>query len=138
MSSTTAGTYPAESVSSCHPPTPPPSPPPHPAPAVVSAIHGAQLRQPFDFADASSGGDAEEDEDFIRVVEYIERAPLFVCRRGRCAVERDEQRGRWVYVCPSQPVSLHSPRSPQLLLLYKSLSNGNCSCNYISVFLIMY
>ncbi|XP_066358409.1 B3 domain-containing protein_Os12g40080-like [Miscanthus floridulus] len=75
-------------------------------------IHGAQLRQPFDFADASSGADAEEDKDFIRVVEYIERAPLCVCGHGHCAVERDEQRGRWVYVCPSQSVSLHSP--PQL------------------------
>ena len=79
---------------------------------MVSAIYGAQLRQPFDFADASSGGDAEEDEDFIRVVEYIERAPLCVYGHGRSAVEWDEQRGRWVYVCPSQPVSLHSPHSP--------------------------
>ncbi|KAG2596386.1 hypothetical protein PVAP13_5KG157600 [Panicum virgatum] len=99
MSSITAGTYP-ESVGSCHPPTPP-SPPPH-YPAPPSAIHGAPLRRRFDFFDASSGSDLDDD-DFIRAVEYIERAPPCICKRGNCVVERDEQRGRWVYVCPSQP-----------------------------------
>ena len=104
MSSITAGTYP-ESVGSCHPPTPPSSPPHYPAPP--SAIHGAPLRRRFDLADASSGSDLDDD-DFIRAVEYIERAPPCICRRGNCVVERDEQRGRWVYVCPSQPVSLRT------------------------------
>ena len=88
---------------------------------MVSAIHGAQLRQPFDFADASSGGDAEEDEDFICIVEYIERAPLCVYGRGRCAVEWDEQRGRWVYVCPSQPVSLRKDPLSLSLFFYPTV-----------------
>jgi len=116
MSSTTADPYP-ESVGSCHPPTPPASPPPHPAPAV--ALRGAPVRRQLDFADADAGagagGDRDDYDDFIlSAVDDIERgyneakrrAPPCVCRRGDCAVQRDNKRGRWMYVCSSQPVSL--------------------------------
>lgn len=123
MSSATADSYP-ESVSSCRPPTPPtpsplPRPPattPEPAPAVA---HGGSARRQLDFADADAGagagGDLEDGDDFLSAVDVDDivrgyeakrQAPPCVCGRGACAVRRDEQSGRWMYVCSSQPVSL--------------------------------
>ncbi|XP_066335608.1 uncharacterized protein [Miscanthus floridulus] len=121
MSSTTADPYP-ESIGSCHPPTPPASPPPHPAPAVV--LRGAPVRRQLDLADADAdadagagaGGDQDDYDDFIlSAVDDIERgyneakrrAPPCVCRRGDCAVQRDNKCGRWMYVCSSQPKCKH-------------------------------
>ena len=93
--------------------TPTPAPPP-PAPA---AHRGAPVRRQLDFADAGAGGDLDLDETFLSVMDDIERgyseakrrAPPCVCRRGECAVRQDEQSGRWMYVCASQPVSLPAP-----------------------------
>jgi hypothetical protein len=77
------------------------------------------VRRQLDFADADAdagaGGDLDDYDDFIiREVDDIERgyneakrrAPACVCGRGDCAVQRDNKRGRWMYVCSSQPVSL--------------------------------
>ncbi|XP_066342745.1 uncharacterized protein [Miscanthus floridulus] len=109
MSSTTADTYP-EGVGSCCPPTPPP----HPKPA--AALRGAPVRRQRDFADADAGGDLDDYDDFIiREVDDIDqgyneakrRAPPCVCGRGDCAVQRDNKRGRWMYVCSSQPKCKH-------------------------------
>jgi hypothetical protein len=72
------------------------------------------VRRQLDFADAGAGegDDLEFDEDILSAVDDIERgyeakrrAPPCVCRRGQCAVRRDEE-GRWTYVCSSHPVSL--------------------------------
>ncbi|CAN6372234.1 unnamed protein product, partial [Urochloa humidicola] len=112
---TTAHSYP-ESVGSCCPPTPPTPPPPSPPPAaaaVASAPRSVPARRQLDFDDAGAGagGELEVDDDFlISAADDIERgyseakrrAPPCVCRRGECAVRQDEQ-GRWKYVCPSQP-----------------------------------
>jgi hypothetical protein len=75
------------------------------------------VRRQLDFADADAdaGDDLDDDDDFIiREVDDIERgyneakrrAPACVCGRGDCAVQRDNKRRRWMYVCSSQPVSL--------------------------------
>lgn len=129
MSSITAGTYPESVSSCCHAPTPPPSPSPSPHPA--PAIHGAPLSRRFDFPNASSGGDPEEeeeyDDDFIRAVGYIERAKPCGCGRGCCKVERDEQRGRWVYVCPAKPVSLRTHLRTLFLSLILPPRFNHCS-----------
>ncbi|CAO2147112.1 unnamed protein product [Urochloa humidicola] len=116
MSSTTAHSYP-ESVGSCCPPTPPtplpPSPPPPAAAATAPRSVPARRQLDFDDADAGvgAGGDLEVEDDILLSAAddiergYIEakrRAPPCVCRRGECAVRQDEQ-GRWKYVCPSQP-----------------------------------
>ncbi|RCV38415.1 hypothetical protein SETIT_8G140400v2 [Setaria italica] len=115
MSSTTAHSYP-ESVGSCWPPTPPTPPPTLPSPAAAAAApRSAPVRRQLDFAAADAdagaglGDDLEYGEDIISAVDDIERgyeakrrAPPCVCRRGECAVRRDEQ-GRWTYVCSSQP-----------------------------------
>ncbi|CAL4980952.1 unnamed protein product [Urochloa decumbens] len=114
MSSTTAHSYP-ESIGSCYPPTPPTPPPPSP-PAAAAAPRSVPARRQLDFDDdadagAGAGADLEVDEDMlISAADDIERgyseakrrAPPCVCRRGECAVRQDEQ-GRWKYVCPSQP-----------------------------------
>ncbi|KAJ1255927.1 hypothetical protein BS78_K135900 [Paspalum vaginatum] len=139
MSSATADTYP-ESVGSCPPPTPPTSPPPHPAPP--PAPRGAPVRRQLDFgAGAGAAGDLEDDVDFlIRAVDDIERsyneakrrAPPCVCGRGNCAVERDEQREQWMYVCSSRPKCKHlslcqevdlNPKSPPGIKSDPKLSN---------------
>ena len=133
MSSATANSYP-ESVGSCRPPSPPtPTPPPLPAPA---AHRGAPVRRQLDFADAGAGagagGDLDLDETFLSVMDDIERgyseakrrAPLCVCRRGQCAVRQDEQSGRWMYVCASQPVSLPAPSERSFFSLDFCLSGG--------------
>ncbi|RLM69598.1 uncharacterized protein C2845_PM17G09740 [Panicum miliaceum] len=106
MSSATADSYP-ESVGSCRPPSPltPTTPPPPPAPA---AHRGAPVRRQLDFADAGAGagGDLEVDDSLLSAMDDSEakrRAPPCVCRRGECAVRQDEQSGRWMYVCSSQP-----------------------------------
>ncbi|KAF8694205.1 hypothetical protein HU200_038332 [Digitaria exilis] len=138
MSSATADSYP-ESVSSCRPPTPPtpsplPRPPattPEPAPAVA---RGGSARRQLDFADADAGagagGDLEDGDDFLSAVDVDDivrgyeakrQAPPCVCGRGACAVRRDEQSGRWMYVCSSQPKCKHTAlceeasRSPESL-----------------------
>ncbi|CAN6363065.1 unnamed protein product [Urochloa humidicola] len=108
MSSTTAHSYP-ESVGSCCPSTPPTPPP------LAAAPRSVPVKRQLDFDDAGAGagagGDLEVDEDMlISAADDIERgyseakrrAPPCVCRRGECAVRRDEQ-GQWKYVCPSQP-----------------------------------
>ncbi|CAL4987740.1 unnamed protein product [Urochloa decumbens] len=116
MSSTTAHSYP-ESIGSCYPPTPPTPPPPSPPPpAAAAAPRSVPARRQLDFDDdadagAGAGADLEVDEDMlISAADDIERgyseakrrAPPCICRRGECAVRQDEQ-GRWKYVCPSQP-----------------------------------
>ncbi|KAL6654744.1 hypothetical protein ACP70R_008209 [Stipagrostis hirtigluma subsp. patula] len=115
MSTDTTITYP-ESVASCRSPTPatparrpPPPPPPAAAPAVRRV---APVRRQLDFA---GGDDLEDDDEFLCLVDDIERgyseakrrAPQCVCRRGVCAVERDEKRGRWMYVCSAVPKCKH-------------------------------
>jgi hypothetical protein len=79
------------------------------------------VRRQLDFADADAdagagaGGDLDDYDDFVlSAVDDIERgyneakrrAPPCVCGRGDCAVQRDNKRSRWMYVCSSQPVSL--------------------------------
>ncbi|XP_062183333.1 uncharacterized protein LOC133887409 [Phragmites australis] len=136
MNSATTTSY-EESIGSCRPPTPPTPPaPPPPAAGHRGAPMRRQLDfggggdlddgggggdlddggGGGDLDDDGGGGDLDDDSLLCRALDDIERgyseakrrAPPCICRRGGvCAVERDEQRGRWMYVCPSRPKCKH-------------------------------